>query len=88
MPKKTELSPAVVEAAQEAARKAKTCDELRMAQTVLIPSLINVPDKTTGQIVGRSRPTVVRLRKRFREACSGQGAPAKLGRSSLRLHDG
>jgi transposase len=79
MPKKAELSPAVIEAAQEAARKAKTCDELRMAQTVLVPGIINVPDQTTGQIIGRSRPTVVRLRKRFRESCAGQGSQQNWG---------
>ena len=73
MPKKAELPPAVIEAAREAAQKAKTCDQLRMAQTVLVPGIINVPDQTTGQIIGRSRLTVVRLRKRFRESCTGQG---------------
>jgi len=79
MPKKAELSPAVIEAAQEAARKAKTCDELRMAQTVLVPSIINVPDQTTGRIIGRSRPTVVRLRKRFRESSTGKGSRRNWG---------
>ncbi len=79
MPNKAQLSPAVIEAAQEAARKAKTCDELRMAQTVLVPSLINVPDQTTGQIIGRSRPTVVRLRKKFRECCAGQDSQRNWG---------
>lgn len=39
MPKKAELPLAVIEAAREAAQKAKTCDELRMAQTVLFPIL-------------------------------------------------
>jgi transposase len=72
MPKKTELSTKVIHAALETAQKAKTADELRMAQTVLIPSLLEVSDDLTGQIVGRSRGTVVRLRKKFRELCSGQ----------------
>ena len=79
MPKKAELSPAVIEAAQEAARKAKTCDELRMAQTVLVPSVANVPDRATGHIIGRSRLTVVRLRKKFRESCAGQGSSRNWG---------
>jgi hypothetical protein len=79
MPKKAELSPAVIEAAQEAARKAKTCDDLRMAQTVLVPSVIDVPDRMTGQIIGRSRPTVVRLRKKFRECCAGQDSDRNWG---------
>ena len=79
MPKKAELSPAVIEAAQKAARKAKTCDDLRMAQTVLVPCVINVPDQMTGQIIGRSRPTVVRLRKKFRECCAGQDSHRNWG---------
>jgi hypothetical protein len=44
-----------------------------MAQTVLVPSIFNVSDHTTGQILGRSRATVVRLRKKFRELCAGRG---------------
>jgi hypothetical protein len=72
MPKKTELSTQVIHAALEAAQKAKTSDELRMAQTVLFPSLLEVGDDLTGQIVGRSRGTVIRLRKKFRGLCSGQ----------------
>jgi len=72
MAKKTELSTQVIEAALEMAQKAKTPDELRMAQTVLVPSFLQISDDLTGQIVGRSRGTVVRLRKKFRERCSGQ----------------
>lgn len=72
MPRRVELSTAVIESAQEAARKAETADELRMAQTVLIPSSLNLSDSLVGQIIGRSRATVVRLRKRFREWCSGK----------------
>jgi transposase len=72
MAKKTKLSSEVIHAALEAAQKAKTSDELRMAQTVLLPSLLEVSDHLTGQIVGRSRGTVIRLRKKFRELCSGQ----------------
>jgi transposase len=36
-----------------------------MAQAVLIPGLFDIPDRVTGQIVGRSRGTVVQLRKKF-----------------------
>ncbi len=50
-----------------------------MAQTVLVPSVINVPDQITGQIIGRSRPTVVPLRKKFRECCDGQGSHRNWG---------
>jgi hypothetical protein len=79
MPKKAKLSPAMIEAALEAAQKAKTCDELRMAQTVLVPCIFDVPDETTGQIIGRSRPSLVRLRKRFRQSFAGKGFSRKWG---------
>lgn len=59
MPKKVQVSSEVLELATEAAQKAKTPDDLRMAQAVLIPSLLDVPDRVTGQIIGRSRVTVV-----------------------------
>jgi transposase len=72
MPEKVEPSKAVIEAAQEAARKAKTSDELRLALAVLIPCLLNVADRLTAKIIGRTRTTVVRLRKRFRECCTDQ----------------
>jgi len=65
MPKKTKVSNEALELAKEAVQKAKTPDELRMAQAVLIPGLLDVPDRTVGQIVGRSRVTVVQLRKKF-----------------------
>ena len=72
MPKKAEFSTRVIESALEAVQKAKVPDVLRMAQTVLIPSILDVADRTTGQIIGRSRATVVRLRKNFRQWCSGK----------------
>ncbi len=65
MPKKTRVPSEVLQLATEAARGAKTSDELRMAQAVLIPGLLDLPDRITGQIVGRSRGTVVQLRKQF-----------------------
>jgi hypothetical protein len=65
MPKKTKVSSEVLESAAEAAQKAKTSDELRMAQAVLIPGLLSVPDRVAGKIIGRSRVTAVGLRKKF-----------------------
>ncbi|MGC8495192.1 MAG: winged helix-turn-helix domain-containing protein, partial [Syntrophobacteraceae bacterium] len=53
-------------------KKANAPELLRMAQAVVIPSIFNVPDRTIGEIIGRSRPTVVRLRKKFREMCAGE----------------
>ena len=65
MPKKTKISIEVLELAMEAAQKAKTADDLRMAQAVLIPGLLDVPDRGAGQMLGRSRGTIVQLRKKF-----------------------
>ena len=65
MPKKPKVSNEVLQLATETAEKAKTADDLRAAQTVLIPHLLDVPDRIIGQIIGRSRGTVVQLRKRF-----------------------
>ena len=65
MPKKTKVPSEVLELAKEAVQKAKTPNELRMAQAVLIPGLLGVPDRTVGEIIGRSRVTVVQLRKKF-----------------------
>jgi hypothetical protein len=71
MPKKVELSAKDIELAREVVRKAKDPELIRMAQTVIIPSICDVSDEFTGRIIGRSRATVVRLRKRFREICAG-----------------
>jgi Ribonuclease G/E len=72
MSKKVKLSERMVQLALETAKKAKAPELLRMAQTVVIPSIFDVSDRTIGEIIGRSRPTVVRLRKKFREMCAGE----------------
>jgi hypothetical protein len=51
----------------EAVRKAKTADKLRVAQAVIIPALLGLSDRTTGELVGRSRGAVVRMRKTFKQ---------------------
>jgi transposase len=77
MAKKAELSEAVIALAKETVRKAKEADLLRMAQTVFVPTILDASDTTTGQIIGRSRTTVVRLRKRFRGLCQAQESHAR-----------
>jgi len=67
MPKKTRVSSEVLQSAMEAARKAKTADELRVAQAVILPGLLGVCDRGAGEVLGRSRGTVVRMRKAFRQ---------------------
>jgi len=72
MPKKTKVSNELLQLATGAAEKAKSTDDLRAAQAVLIPCLLDVPDRVTGQIIGRSRGTVVQLRKKFSAAKQSQ----------------
>lgn len=72
MPKKAKVPSEVLQLAKEAAKKAKSTNDLRMAQSVLVPGLLDVPDRVTGQIVGRSRGTVVQLRKKFGELKESQ----------------
>jgi transposase len=65
MPKKTKVPSEVLQKAMEAARKAKAADELRAAQAVIFPGLLGVCDRTTGELLGRSRGSVVRMRNQF-----------------------
>jgi hypothetical protein len=66
MPKKTKVPSEVLQLAIEAARKAKTADELRVAQAIIVPGLLGLSDRVTGKLLGRSRGTVVLKRNEFR----------------------
>ena len=66
MPKKTKVPSEVLQLAIEAARKAKTADELRVAQAIILPGLLGLSDRVIGKLLGRSRGTVVRKRNEFR----------------------
>lgn len=70
MPKKTKVPSEVLQSAMEAARKAKTAFELRAAQAVIFPGLLGMCDRVTGDLLGRSRATVVRMRNEFSELWS------------------
>jgi hypothetical protein len=65
MPKKTKVASEVLQSAMEAARKAKTAFELRAAQAVIFPGLLGMSDRASGDLLGRSRGTVVRMRNEF-----------------------
>jgi transposase len=65
MPRKTKVSSEVLQSAMESARKAKGADDLRAAQAVIVPALLGLSDRTTGKLLGRSRGSVVRMRKQF-----------------------
>lgn len=71
MPRKTRIPDDMFQSAMESAQKAKTADELRAAQAVIFPVLLGVDDRTSAQLLGRCRGTVIRMRKQFRERHSG-----------------
>lgn len=60
-----------IERALKLAQGAEKADDLRMAQSVIMPGLVGASDSLTGKIIGRSKATVLRLRKQFKEICSG-----------------
>ena len=70
MPKKTKVPSEVLQLAIAAARKAKTADELRVAQAIILPGLLGLSDRVAGKLLGRSRGTVVRKRNEFRRLYS------------------
>lgn len=72
MPRKAKVSSEVLHSAMKAARKAKTADDLRAAQAVIVPGLLGVSDRITGELLGRSRGSVVRLRKQFSQRHAGK----------------
>jgi transposase len=65
MPRKIKVASEVLQSAIEVARKAKVADDLRAAQAVIFPGLLGLSDHTTGKLLGRSRGSVVRMRKQF-----------------------
>jgi len=77
MPKKTKVPSEVLQSAMEAARKAKTAFELRAAQAVIFPALLGMSDRATGDLLGRSRGTVVRMRNEFSHVHSRKDPPRR-----------
>jgi transposase len=56
----------LLDAAEQAVKRARGARELREAQAVLLPALHGLSLEDTGRLIGRSRATVVRLRGRFK----------------------
>jgi len=54
--------------AQEAVAQATTLEELRAAQAVLLPAVMDTTLTQTGALIGVGRATVARLRARFRQS--------------------
>ncbi len=66
MPKRTKVPKEVLQSAMEAAREAKTADQLRAAQAVILPGILGLRDRACAELLGRSRGTIVRMRSEFR----------------------
>lgn len=63
MAKKTKVPDEALEKAIKAAGEAKTADELKAAQSLILPALLGASDRTSAKLLGRSRGSVVRMRK-------------------------
>jgi transposase len=72
MPRKVKVSSEVLLSAIDAAKTAKTVDELRKAQAVIFPCLLGLSDSATAKLLGRSRITVFRLRGQFKKSHAGK----------------
>lgn len=78
MPRKVQVSSDVFQSAIEAAKTARTVDELRKAQAIIFPCLLGLSDNATAKLLGRSRVTVLRLRGQFKQSHAGK-EPASRG---------
>lgn len=67
MPKRPSIPPSVVERAQAAAAAATSLDELRRAQSVLLPALLGATLEQTAAALGIGHATVSRYQRAFRQ---------------------
>lgn len=66
----------LVAQAQALALEAETVDELRMAQAVLLPALLNATLEQTAEALGIGRATVARFQSRLRQRVARPSTPA------------
>lgn len=59
-------------AAIELAVEAQTVEELRLAQSIILPGVYGMSVYETGQAIGKSHATVSRLQREFREQRRGE----------------
>lgn len=74
-----------VEAARALRRNAKTADELRTAQAVLLPLELGLSLDQTAAAIGRSRTATCLIRMRYCAVASGK-RPAARSKHALRNH--
>ena len=66
-----------VEAALKLLKGAHTADELRLAQSVLLPLVLGLTLKQTARAIGRSTGATCTMRTRFAKVASGQLNPPR-----------
>jgi transposase len=72
-----------IEAARQLLRTARTADELRLAQSVLLPLELGLSIEQTAKAIGRSRGATCTMRTRFSKVACGV-MPAPRSKKELR----
>lgn len=72
MARTSRISQSLIDTAMKAATEASTISELRAAQAVILSGLFKMTLPQTGQIIGKSRSTVIRLQKEFKAVHVGE----------------
>lgn len=75
MARKASLDRSVVQVALKGLKRAKTVSELRRAQAVAFPDRFGVDLQRTGEMIGKSRTSVARLRREFVAWARGKELP-------------
>jgi transposase len=75
MARASRISQSLIDNAMKAVTEASTISELRAAQAVILPGLFKMTLPQTGQIIGKSRSTVIRLQKNFKVSHTGENIP-------------
>lgn len=75
MARKSSLDRSIADLAVKGLKSAKTVDELRRAQATAFPDKFGVNLDRTGEMIGKSRSSVARLRREFVALSKGQKLP-------------
>jgi transposase len=72
-----------IEAARSLLKSARSAEDLRLAQAVLLPLEFGLSLEETAKIIGRSKSATCGMRTRFAKVCAGQ-CPVARGKRQLR----
>jgi hypothetical protein len=75
--RKASLDRSVVQVALKRLKRAKTVSDLRRAQAVAFPDRFGVDLQMTGEMIGKSRTSVARLRREFVAWARGKELPSE-----------